>query len=105
MSDTECPYCGEETEIVHDMEGYGLEEDELFEQECDKCEKSFAYTTFIHFSYTTRKANCLNGGVHGYKPTNTYPIEFSRWRCSDCGNEIRMSQDEIEDLKKTRGAA
>ena len=30
----ECPYCGADVEINHD-DGYGLEEDLIFKQECD----------------------------------------------------------------------
>ena len=78
--DTECPYCGEDVEINHD-DGYGYSEDETHQQECGWCGKTFTYTTMIHFSYSTRKADCLNGGEHDYRKTATYPPEFARLRC------------------------
>lgn len=37
-----CPYCGAPVEITHD-DGYGLQEDTLYEDECMECEKEFEY--------------------------------------------------------------
>ena len=84
--DTECPYCGEDVQINHD-DGYGYSEDETHQQECGACGKTFTYTTMIHFSYSTRKADCLNGGEHDYRKTATYPPEFARLRCKMCDDE------------------
>jgi len=84
--DTECPYCGEDVEINHD-DGYGYSEDETHQQECGACGKTFTYTTMIHFGYSTRKADCLNGGEHDYRMTATYPPEFARLRCKMCDDE------------------
>lgn len=60
MRDINCPYCGEGIEINHD-DGYGYEEDEVFQQECGKCGMNFTYTTSISFYYSAEKAPCLNG--------------------------------------------
>ena len=38
--DVECPYCGAELEINHD-DGYGYEEDGIYEQECRESEKAY----------------------------------------------------------------
>ena len=84
--DTNCPYCGADVEINHD-DGYGYSEDDLHQQECGDCGKTFTYTTVIHFSYSPRKADCLNGGEHDYHKTATYPPEFARLRCKTCGDE------------------
>ncbi len=86
MNDTNCPYCGAEVEINHD-DGQGYTEDEIHQQECPECEKTFVFTTAIHFSYSPEKADCLNGGEHKYKLTTTYPPEWARMRCEDCGHE------------------
>jgi len=84
--DTECPYCGADVDINHD-DGYGYEEDDLHQQECRSCGKTFTYTTAIHFSYRPYKADCLNGGKHKYEKTKTYPPQFARLRCDECGHE------------------
>ena len=51
MSDCKCPYCGNDVEICH-YDGYGYAEDEMHQQECPHCEKTFAFTTMIHFTYS-----------------------------------------------------
>ena len=79
-----CPYCGAEVEINHD-DGYGLEENEIYEQECGSCEKTFVYTTTIHTSYNLRKADCLNDGQHEWVKTNTFPEYLARVVCRICG--------------------
>lgn len=84
--DVECPYCREYVEINHD-DGYGYNEDDLHQQECVSCEKTFTYTTTIHFSYSTNKADCLNYGEHQYEKTKTFPTRYARMRCTACGDE------------------
>lgn len=86
MSDTNCPYCDADINIKHD-DGYGYEENELHNQECRKCKRVFAYTTEVTFVYVTFKVDCLNGGEHKYKLTNTIPAEFSRMVCTECGED------------------
>ncbi len=87
--DTECPYCGEGVNICHD-DGYGYSEDGTHQQQCPKCEKTFTYTTSIHLSYRTRKADCLNGAEHEYEKTETFPPEFARLQCKHCDHEKRL---------------
>lgn len=87
----ECPYCGKEVGIIHD-DGYGYEEDQIYNQECS-CGKTFAFKTIIIFDYDTFKADCLNGGEHNYEKTRTYPPEFARLRCKDCGHEKPLPKE------------
>lgn len=86
MTDVECPYCGAELDINHD-DGYGYSESDIHQQQCGKCEKYFTYTTSISFYYDVEKADCLNDGEHEYKKIHTYPHEFSKLRCTICGEE------------------
>lgn len=89
MEDAQCPYCGADIEINHD-DGYGYEEDRKHEQQCHECDKTFTFTTSIHFSYETEKAPCLNGGRHDMRPVTHYPRCFPNWqRCSCCEHEER----------------
>ena len=87
--DVECPYCGADVEINHD-DGYGYEEDQLHEQEFGACEKVFAYTAWITVHHEAKKADCLNGAEHKYKRTVTYPPEFAKMRCTECGHETAL---------------
>ncbi len=93
MNDTECPYCGAGVEINHD-DSYGYEEDQIHQQKCGECEKTFAFTTSISFHYDASKADCLNGAEHKYKLTNTYPKLFSKMLCPDCGNQREPTLEE-----------
>jgi hypothetical protein len=90
MSDTECPYCDAEVTICHD-DGAGYAEGELHQQTCRSCDKTFAFTTSIHFHYEPQKADCLNGAEHDYKRTRTYPPEAARMRCSQCDDERQIA--------------
>lgn len=95
MKDATCPYCGAEVEINHD-DGYGYEEDQIYEQECHECEKVFVYTTWITIHHDAKKADCLNGGEHDYNKTLTYPVRFAKMRCSVCGDERPLTAKELE---------
>lgn len=91
--DLECPYCEKELDINHD-DGFGYEEDIKHEMECPYCEKRFVFTTSISYYYEPEKADCLNDGNHNYELTHTYPKEFSKMRCSMCGDEREMTDEE-----------
>lgn len=91
--DLECPYCEKELDINHD-DGFGYEEDVKHEMECPYCEKRFVFTTSVLFCYKPEKADCLNNGNHDYELTHTYPKEFSKMRCSMCGDEREMTDEE-----------
>lgn len=97
MSDLECPYCGAENEVCHD-DGIGYSEDEAHEMECGTCEKNFVFYATIHFHYSPRKADCLNGSPHQlrewrkiYTEANGY--EIHRRCCNDCQYEERKRVD------------
>jgi hypothetical protein len=91
--DINCPYCGHEQNIIHD-DGYGYMEDEVYNQECCECKKTFIYTTFIFFDYDVKKADCLNDGKHEYYPTNTHPKCMTRMRCKHCAGERQPTAEE-----------
>ena len=92
MYDVKCPYCGSEQYICHD-DGQGYEEGEYHNQQCSDCEKYFVYTTSISYYYEAEEADCLNGGKYSFRPTTTYPKEFTRMECIQCG-EVRQPNDE-----------
>lgn len=100
MTDIECPYCEVEQEICHD-DGYGLAEDEVYEQECGICEQVFAYTTTIHLHHEARRAPCLNGAPHRYRPTTTVPREFTKMECEDCGHRRPCTDEELATVMGT----
>jgi len=83
--DVECPYCEEWQEICHD-DGYGYEEDEVFQQECSDCGKVFTFTTAISFDYWAYKAPCKNGGDHKWVKIRGSPSKFfeNKYRCDYC---------------------
>lgn len=97
MSDIECPYCGHAQEICHD-DGFGYEEDVYHEMECYECEKSFVFTTSISFSYTPKKADCLNNGEHDFKPTATFPRRYTKMQCTMCDEKRDCTADEIREV-------
>jgi hypothetical protein len=101
VSDCECPYCGADVEICHD-DGYGYKEDEIFQQECPKCEKNFAYTICFHIEHEASKADCLNGADHKWKPTRSWPKEFTRMQCNDCGEERKPTEQEMKQILEER---
>lgn len=96
-SDVECPYCGAGQEINHD-DGYGYEEDRAHEQECGDCEKTFVYTTSISFSYEAKKADCLNGEHHRFRPTCTIPKIYTQMECKDCDERRPLTELEWFDF-------
>ena len=93
MEDVECPYCNDWIEIDHD-DGYGYEENELHQQDCAHCGKTFTYNTTISFSYDAYPAPCLNGEDHNWKERVTYPKEFTRMICSTCEDERQPTEEE-----------
>lgn len=95
MKDLECPYCGEWQEVDHD-DGVGYEEEVAFQQTCRDCGKTYIYYTSIVYSYDPEKADCLNDGEHDFKPTHTFPKEYTKMRCSICQEERSMTQEEKE---------
>lgn len=103
MIDVACPYCGEDQEITHD-DGYGLEENEIFGQECGNCKKKFAYSTCIIFHYELWKADCLNGANHQYEATITFPKKYTKMKCKVCGDERECSPEEMQKVMQKHEA-
>lgn len=101
MNDIECPYCEHTQEVCHD-DGVGYEEDRMHEMQCEECEKYFTFTTYIHYSYTPYKADCLNGSPHRLKKMNIYPQYWpDAVRCEDCDYEKRGDYKPLESEKDT----
>ena len=101
MKDINCPYCDFAQDINHD-DGYGYEEGVFFEYECNNCGKTFVFTTSISFNYEVDKADCLNGSPHDFKPTYTYPIEYTKMECSMCGERREPTKEEMDGICKNR---
>jgi hypothetical protein len=97
MSDVNCPYCNAELDINHD-DGRGYEEGVKHIEYCGKCEKEFVYQTSIIFHYDVEKADCLNGSEHDYKPTNTYPKEYTDMECVMCGKRRSPTEQEMNNI-------
>lgn len=94
-NDIQCPYCGKEQEICHD-DGYGYEEDRMWEQDCRSCGKTFGFKTTIMFSYKAYATPCKETNKHVWKRTKTFPKEFSRMFCTVCEEERPMTAEERE---------
>jgi hypothetical protein len=97
--DLECPYCEVELEICHD-DGFGYEEGVKHQMECGHCGKTFVFETSISFYYEPEKADCLNDGNHDYKPTRTYPKEFTEMKCSMCDDKRKPTEIEWKEILK-----
>ena len=96
-----CPYCNADIEIDHD-DGYGYNEDEINEQDCPECGKTFCYTTYISYSYNLFEAPCKNGEPHNYKEIHGYPKEFYEYkrRCEVCGEETTIDEEKHKESCK-----
>jgi len=97
--DIKCPYCGHEQDICND-DGHGTVEDETYEEECHRCEKTFVFGASIIISYHAKKADCLNGSGHRFEPTKTFPKEFTKMRCCDCDLERHPTEEEWAEIKE-----
>lgn len=97
MSDVRCPYCGEEQEINHD-DDYGYEEGVLHNQLCGDCDKYFTYKTCISIDHEAFRADCLNDGNHEFKPTKTFPREYTKMRCKTCGETRKCTEEEMAQI-------
>ena len=98
MKDLTCPYCNTELDVCHD-DGYGYEENTAHQMECEHCEKTFIFYTSISFYYEPKKADCLNDITkHEWKPSKTYPKEFSYMYCSMCNEKRKHTDDEMKSI-------
>lgn len=94
-NDVRCPYCNKWCEINHD-DGYGCEEDRIYHQACNHCDKLFRFGVSIRFDYDAQKAPCLNDDSSddhmwrefdwGYiKDNRGWPFPYpTKWRCELC---------------------
>ena len=85
MSDIKCPYCGKEQEACPDDNV----PDELYETECEQCEKIFGYFVDYIKTFDERALPCANGEPHKWEKISGYPEEFykNKERCAYCSQE------------------
>ena len=101
MTSVDCPYCGKEVGINHD-DGYGYEEGEVYEQECEHCGKTFVYTTGILYVYHPEKAPCKNGEEHSWKDVQGYPSGYqSNWHICEWCNKKELKDETLKYDYKT----
>lgn len=80
-----CPYCDAPVTLQHED---GQEDGSHHHAVCRGCDRTFIYTVQVHITHAICRADCLNdGSAHTYQKTKTYPPEFARWRCTQCGDE------------------
>ena len=94
MSDLYCPYCDENLgDYVDDCH----EQDTEYEHECPECKKNFIFTICYHPSFSSEKADCLNGAEHEYEPIAGIPEEFfkNKYRCKMCDKRITKDDDAV----------
>lgn len=91
--DLECPYCGDGLDVNHD-DGFGYREDVKHEMQCSTCDKYFVFETSISYDYEPSQADCLNGEPHKEILIKTYPTEYSKIRCKDCGETRECTPEE-----------
>jgi len=102
MNDLYCPYCDENLgNHVDDCYEPNIE----YEHECPRCSKIFIFEIEYYPSFTSRKADCLNGKKHKYEKILGYPKEFfkNKRRCSMCGKEIIINDAKGKKEEKVDG--
>jgi len=97
VSDIRCPYCDAKASVNYD-DGHGCEEDKLHEMTCPSCDKSFVFTTYISFSHTAYRADCLNGSPHEMAMTLTYPRRYARMACANCDHEEALPPEMLASI-------
>lgn len=65
-----CPYCGYE---FSDSWECGEDSDDY---QCEKCSKRFVYTSDTTRTFTSSKADCLNGAPHDWKYSPIFGPEY-----------------------------
>lgn len=99
--DINCPYCDAEQDICHD-DGFGYSEGVKHQMQCDFCKKYFVFETSISFDYDPSPADCLNGGEHDWKPSATYPVEFTTMECTMCDETRKPTDYEMKSIIEKR---
>jgi hypothetical protein len=87
--DCTCPYCDKEMDDPDDC----YEPNKIYQHECPNCEKNFVFTIDYIRCYSENKADCLNGSEHKWEKTITFPVEFTRLYCTDCGEERPLPKE------------
>ena len=86
-SNHECPYCNAKQEHVNDEP---FEQDEVWDEECSSCGKTYRLHGWYEENYRAEKADCLNGDVpHNFVQIMGLPKEhfIGKFRCSVCSKK------------------
>lgn len=100
MNDINCPYCNKPQDVDR-SEGYGTDENTVYQKQCEGCDKYFTFSVGIIFVYHEEKADCLNGSPHNWEPTITIPKKYTQMRCTMCYEERKLTPEEREAILKT----
>ena len=98
MSDLECPYCESEVQVPEDCH----DQSDTYETECPSCNKYFQFTVEYWPTYSSKKADCLNGAEHDYHRSTRIPHIIRgqvSWRCTMCDDQQQREADQ-SDLDK-----
>jgi len=92
-----CPYCG----AVNDVETIDYNSDELYEEECDACGKTYGVIPRPRWDYDTAKLDCRNGmAEHKWRPLHQgreYPQECIVCTAYAGGKEQKDAMENKED--------
>jgi hypothetical protein len=82
----ECPYCGKPQEHCNDEP---FDQDEIWDEECNDCGKSYRLQGWYTEEYNAEKADCLNGAAHDFRQIVGAPEEWfiGKFRCVSCEEE------------------
>lgn len=73
-----CPYCGYE-----DQDSWELSESSD-NYTCGDCSKNFTYNSSVSRTFTSQKADCLNGAEHNWRDWHNVLPELKQRSCRTC---------------------
>ncbi len=104
MNNLYCPYCDNDCgDFIDDCR----EPDVGYEHQCPNCDKNFTFTICYYPTFSSEKADCLNGGKHKWEKICGAPAEFfkDKYRCEMCDERKTLTDEEFTRLTgKLEGA-
>ena len=73
-----CPYCGNQFQDCFELPEC------CDDVECGECGKHFTYETYVTRTFTSKKADCLNGSPHEWREPRVYD-KYTVKYCRACG--------------------